>query len=158
MGWLDYDDKKADERTGGGFSPIPIGTEIPVRVKAAELRTTSTGGKMVRLTLSIVAGPHKGRQIWHNLNVVNKNEAVQHSDRRTLAGIAKVVGVTLGDDPSHLTRIIGRDLLCKVTEHEENDYNGKVSVFERVDGFCTDPDANNAPPSSGDFDDDDIPF
>jgi hypothetical protein len=156
MGWLDYDDKKADERSSGGFSPIPIGTEISVRIKAAELRTTSTGGEMVRMTLSIVAGPHKGRQVWHNLHVVNKNAAVQHSDRRTLCNIVKVVGVSL-DDPSLLSRIVGRDLMCRVAEHEENDYNGKVNVFERVDSFRTDPDANNTPPS-GDFDDDDIPF
>lgn len=156
MGWLDYDDKKADEAGGGDFTPIPVGTEIPVRISDAELRSTSTGGKMVRLSLTVGNGSkYKKRKIWHNLHVQNKNENMQHRDRRALADIARIVHVDIEGGASDLIKLRGRDLLCTVIEHEESDYNGKKSVFERVGKFCTDPDANN---SAGSFDDDDVPF
>ena len=75
--------------------------------------------------------------------------------RRTLTDIGRCVGVDLSGGPSDLAKLKGKDLLCTVTEHEENDYNGKKSVFERVGKFRTDPEANN---STDSYDDDDVPF
>lgn len=156
MSWLEYNDKKADEAGGGDFTPIPVDTEIPVRISDAELRSTSTGGKMVRLSLTVIDGKYKKRKIWHNLHVENKNESTMHRDRRTLADIAKIVHADISGGPSDLAKLKGKDLLCTVTEHEDSDYNGKKSVFERVGKFRTDPSADNT--SGSDFDDDDIPF
>lgn len=155
MSWLEYDDKKADEAGGGDFEPIPVDADIPVRISEAELRNTSTGGQMVRMTLTVIEGKYKKRKIWHNLHVKNKNESTMHRDRRTLADIAKIVHVDISGGPSDLVKLKGKDLLCTVTEHEESEYNGKKSIFERIGKFRTDPDAK---PYTADVDDDDIPF
>lgn len=155
MSWLEYNENKANEGGSGDFTPIPVDTEIPVRITDAELRSTSKGGKMVRLSLTVVDGKYKKRRVWHNLNIVNSNESTMHRDRRTLTDIGRCVGVDLSGGPSDLVKLKGKDLLCTVTEHEENEYNGKKSIFERVGKFRTDPEANN---STDSYDDEDIPF
>lgn len=157
MSWLEYDDKKANEAGSGDFEPIPLDTDISVRISEAELRNTSTGGQMVRMTLTVIEGKYKKRKIWHNLHVKNKNESTMHRDRRTLADIAKIVHVDISGGPGELGKLKGKDLLCTVIEHEENEYNGKKSIFERIGKFRTDPNANNIS-SDDSFDDDDIPF
>lgn len=157
MGWLDYDDKKANEAgDGGNREPIPMGTELPVRISAHETKNTRTGGVMVILELSVIGGAHKKRRIWHNLHVVNRNEAMMHRDRRTLIDIGRIVGVDVNDDSGKgLDKLKGKDLLCVVIDHERDEYEGKVRIKERVGKFRTDPEANN---STADFDDDDVPF
>lgn len=151
MGWLDYDDKKADEAGGGNFEPIPIGAELPVRIAGFEQRDTRNNGKMVTLEFSVIDGPHKKRRIWRNFLVVNSNESTQHRARRELADIGKIVNVDVMSGPDMLGKLKGRDLLCVVTEHEE--YNGKTK--EIVSKFSTDPNARNP---AQDYDDSDIPF
>jgi hypothetical protein len=156
MSWLDYDPKKADEAgDGGNREPIPVGTEVPVRISGYEVKNTRTGGVMVILEFAVVAGPHKKRRFWHNLHTVNKNENMQHRDRRTLQDIAKIVHADISGGPDSLANLRGRDLLCTVIEHEEDEYNGKVRIKERLGKFRTDPEATNTASS---FDDDDVPF
>lgn len=154
MSWAEYDDKKADEARSGGFEPIPVGTALSVRISEATSKTTRTGGEMVQLTLTVIAGPHKSRKIWHNLHVVNRNEAMQHRDRRTLQDIAKIVYAGAINGESGLRALKGRDLLCTVIEHEQDEYNGRSQIKERVGKFRTDPDARNV----ADEYDDDMPF
>jgi hypothetical protein len=151
MSWLDYDENKAND--GGDYTPIPIDTEIPVRISEVELRDTSTGGKMVKLTLTVIDGPHKRRKVRRNLHTVNKNEGMMHRDRRTLVDIGRICGVDLTSGPTALQRLKGCDLLCRVTGHEESEYKGKKTIFEEVGHFRSDPDARA--PS---FSDDDVPF
>lgn len=154
MGWLDYDDKKANE-AGGNREPIPVGTELSVRITGAEAKPTSTGGKMVQIEFSVIDGAHKKRKFWHNLHIVNKNENMQHRDRRTLKDIAKIVHADIEGGEAALRNLKGRDLLLKITEHEQDNYNGQTRVRERVGNFRTDPEANN---STDSYDDEDIPF
>lgn len=152
--WSKYDDKKADEAGGGGSrAPIPINTKLRVKIEAAEERGTAKGGVMVKLTLAVVAGPHKKRKIWHNLNVVCSHEATSHSARRELQTIAKRIGL-VEVKPGEVRNLIGGGLIFTVTEHEE--YDGKI--YERVGFPESDPDAPDVSPRGSDFDDDDVPF
>ena len=162
MSWLDYDNDKADKAgSGGGFEPIPVGTELAVRISEAYAKATRSDGQMVMLTLTVIVGKHKGRKIWHNLHVVNRNEFIQHRDRRTLATIAKIVGADISAGPHAVSNLDGCDLLCVVTEHEEDEYNGKKRIKERVGKWARDPEARNPVPKSSSAhadDDDDFPF
>lgn len=154
MSWLDYDENKANEAGGGNFEPIPVDTELQVRITDAIAKDTRTGGKMVQLTLTVIEGKHKKRKIWHNLHIKCPNEAMSHRDRRTLADIAKIVHADISGGPGDLFKLKGRDLLCTVTEHEQDEYNGKVTIKERVGKFRTDPEARNIAYEY----DDDMPF
>lgn len=151
--WSKYDDNKADEAgSGKNRAPIPIDTKLRVKIEAAEERGTSKGGVMIKLTLAVVAGPHKKRKVWHTLNVVCGNEAVSHSARRELQTIARRVGLDSVNTQT-LRKLIGGGLIFTVTEHEEGS-DGKI--YERVGIPEADPDAPDV--NAQEFDEDDIPF
>lgn len=151
--WSKYDDKIADE-SSGNRKPIPVGTEIRVKIESAEERKTLKGGTAVKLTLVVVAGEHKKRKVWHSLNVACSNEAMSHAARRELQTIAKRVGLD-GVKPGDLRNLIGGGLIMTVSEHEEGN-DGKI--YERVSDPQRDPHADAVSPRGNDFDDDDVPF
>ena len=74
------------------FEIIPEGTEVRMKCTEAEDKETSTGGEMVAATFQIIEGPHKGRKVWVNFNVVNKSEKAQNFGRRMLSGWARACG------------------------------------------------------------------
>src|SRR5262245_5716490 len=50
-----------------GFQPVPAQT-YQVRVQDAEAKkASSSGSPMIKLTLEIETGPHKGRLLWTNM-------------------------------------------------------------------------------------------
>ncbi len=150
--WSKYDEKIANE--GGNRGPIPLGTELRVKIEEVEERKTSKGGLMIKLTLVVVAGEHKKRKVWHALHVACGNEAVSHAARRELQVIAKRVGLD-GVKPGELRNLIGGGLIMTVREHEVGQ-DGKT--YERVGDPQRDPNAEAVSPRGHDFDDEDIPF
>ena len=151
--WSKYDDKIADE-SSSNRGPIPVGTELRVKIEGAEERKTSKGGTMIKLTLAVVAGEHKKRKVWHSLHVACGNEAVSHAARRELQVIAKRIGLD-GVRPGNLRDLVGGGLVMTVSEHEEGS-DGKI--YERVNNPQRDPNADPVSPRGADFDDDDVPF
>lgn len=152
--WSKYDDKIADESGSSNRKPIPVGTELRIKIEGAEERKTSKGGTMIKLTLAVVAGEHKKRKVWHSLHVACGNEAVSHAARRELQVIAKRIGLD-GVKPGNLRDLIGGGLVMTVSEHEEGN-DGKI--YERVNNPQRDPNAEAVSPRGSDFDDEDIPF
>ena len=74
------------------FSALPAGDYTAI-VSASEFKTTRNGdGQYLALTFQIVDGPHKGRYIWHNLNLQNKNHKAEEIAQRELSAICRAVG------------------------------------------------------------------
>jgi hypothetical protein len=90
---------EADER--GSFTPLPEG-DYACEIIESELRETKTGGQMLRLTLEVKQGPHAGRRIWDNLNIVNRNADAEKIAHRTLKSICDAVGSGPIDDSEQL--------------------------------------------------------
>jgi len=110
-----------DERGGGDFSPLPNGDYL-VQVIEAEMKDTSTGGEMLRLTLEVLDGPRPGARVWENLNVVNKNPDTEKYARRDLATIMSAIGQGPTND---LTTLHGRPFTVTLKTNPGRSYNGK---------------------------------
>lgn len=66
---------EADGNEGAGqFTPVPEGDYV-LGVSEVELKKTSTGKPMLKLTLTIDEGPFIGRKVWTNIVFNPKGEA-----------------------------------------------------------------------------------
>lgn len=70
---------------------LPPGTYAAQIVKS-DMIDTSTGGQMLKLELDILDGPAKGRKMWDNLNLVNRNPTAVEIAQRTLSAICHAIG------------------------------------------------------------------
>lgn len=70
---------------------LPPGTYTAQIVKS-DMVDTSTGGQMLKLELDIIDGPAKGRKLWDNLNLVNRNPTAVEIAQRTLSAICHAIG------------------------------------------------------------------
>lgn len=62
--------------------------ECTAQIKASEVKTTKAGtGQFIALTLELLDGPHKGRQVWDNINIKNPDKTCQDIGNATLAAI-----------------------------------------------------------------------
>ena len=84
------------------FEPIPKGKYVAM-ITDSEKRDTRdetlfmfNGEKVkawyLKLTFEIIDGPYKGRLIWTNLNLVNKNPEAVAISEKNLASICRAVG------------------------------------------------------------------
>jgi hypothetical protein len=78
------------------FGAIPAG-QYPVVIESAELKPTKTGGEYIACVYQIIDGKFKGRKVWDNLNVVNRNENAQSMAISRLKSICKTLGTAVGD-------------------------------------------------------------
>jgi hypothetical protein len=87
------------------FAPIPAG-QYPVIVDSSEFRDTKAGdGRYLHLELSIVDGPSKGRKIFDNLNLENKNPTAVDIAQRQLASLVRACGKVKISDSAELHNI-----------------------------------------------------
>jgi hypothetical protein len=85
-------DSSQHEDIGGAFDPIPAGEYMMQIVESAILETKARNGKYIKLTLKVIDGEYKGRQIWVNLNIVNPNPVAVEIATKELATICRAVG------------------------------------------------------------------
>lgn len=71
---------------------LPPG-EYLVQIVQSEMKATRAGtGQMLALEMDIIDGPHSGRKLWDNLNLVNPNPQAVEIAQRTLSAICHAVG------------------------------------------------------------------
>lgn len=71
---------------------LPPG-KYPVHIVQSEMRPTRSGdGQYLWLELDVIEGPHQGRKIWDQLNLVNPNQQTVDIAQRTLSAICHAVG------------------------------------------------------------------
>lgn len=85
-------------REAGNFELLKSGL-YPACIVDSELADTKDGtGRMLKLTLQITDGEHKGRTFFDRLNIYNKSEQAQEIARKTLRLLTDLCGVNnLGD-------------------------------------------------------------
>lgn len=71
---------------------LPAGDYLVQIVESEIVETKAGDGQMLKLTLDIVDGPHAGRKLWDNLNLVNRNEQAVEIAQRTLSAICHATG------------------------------------------------------------------
>lgn len=86
----DLDDSLFEEQPS--FEPVPQDT-YTLMITDSEMASTSKGGQMLKLSMQIVDGAHKGRKIWDNLNLINSNPTAVEIAQRNLGSICKAIGV-----------------------------------------------------------------
>jgi len=99
---LMFDSSTVAAPAGDSFEPIPPGN-WPVIVDSSEFRDTKAGdGRYLHLELSIVDGPYKGRKIFDNLNLENKNPTAVDIAQRQLASLVRACGKVKITDSAEL--------------------------------------------------------
>lgn len=73
------------------YQELPDG-DYPCIVIESEIKETQAGdGSFLKLTLQVFDGDYKGRLIWENLNLYNKNDTTVKIAEQTLKSICKAV-------------------------------------------------------------------
>lgn len=102
---------RTEDAPESSFEPLPAG-EYTVLVKDTEVKETSTGGEMLKITLEVQEPEeYAGRYIWDNLNLVNASEKAVEIAQRQLASICKACGIEEIEDSQELH---GIPMLAKV--------------------------------------------
>lgn len=98
-------DATKHEPSTGDFEPLPVGEYMAV-ITASEMKTTRAGdGEYLALTFQVIDGPHKGRNLWSNLNLKNPSEKAVQIAHGELSAICRAVGVLTPRDSAELHNI-----------------------------------------------------
>lgn len=93
------------------FDPIPVG-EYTAQVTDSDIKATKDGqGKYVSLEFTVLSGEFKGRKIWTNLNIVNRNPVAVDIAQKELATLCRACGKSVIQDTQELH---GKPITLKV--------------------------------------------
>jgi hypothetical protein len=93
---------EVEANTPASYDPIPEG-DYQLKALEAEEKTTARGdGTYIKVKFEVVRGPHAGRLMWQNFNVVNPSETAQRIGRQQLAAWAAACGRPDADDTDKL--------------------------------------------------------
>jgi hypothetical protein len=98
---FNFDATKVDPKSE--YSPIPVGTYTVMLIDSVWKDTKAGDGRYVKLTFEVAdEGDLKGRRIYENLNLVNKNPTAVAIANRKLSAICHAVGVMQLTDTAQL--------------------------------------------------------
>ena len=122
---------------------LPPGKYVAQIVKS-DMVDTSTGGQMLKLELDILEGPAKGRKLWDNLNLVNRNPTAVEIAQRTLSAICHAIGrlqVADSDElhfrPLLVTVEVGPDSRDKDKPADQQRMQNMVKGYAAASGVAT---------------------
>jgi len=118
------------------FKPLPTGTYTAVISASEERKTQSGNGSYLRLTLQIVDGEHKGRQLFENLNLDNPNPQAVEIAQQTLSSICHAVGVMQPDDSADLH---DKPLTITVITRKRKDTGEDANAIKGFDSASNEP-------------------
>ena len=117
----------------GTFEPLPADWYRCVIADTEERETKKQDGSYLMLTIEVIDGKYQGRKIFDRLNLQNKNSVAVDIARRSLASIAKAVGV----DPQDSADLIDIPLMVKVAVREASggyDASNDVKGYDAASG------------------------
>jgi hypothetical protein len=92
MAQLNQDFDASTVEPAAAFELLPPGNYV-VRIVQSEMRATKAGdGQYLWLEMDILDGPHQGRKLWDQLNLVNPKQQTVDIAQRTLSAICHAVG------------------------------------------------------------------
>lgn len=114
------------------FSALPSGEYI-FQVKESSMEKCSStakdpNGQYLKLTLECLSPKFKGRQVWVNLNLINKNPKAVEIANSELTSICKAVGKPVIQDSQELHGIPMIVKLGVVKDNRGDDYPPKNDV------------------------------
>jgi hypothetical protein len=130
------------------FDPIPAAQYVAMITDSEMRQTKAMDGEYLKLTFEIIDGPYKGRLIWTNLNLRNKNPKAVEIANRNLASICRSVHhLTPLDDSQALHN---KPLKIKVTIREaQNGYDASNEIKGYSPAADAPPQVAGAPANGG---------
>lgn len=126
----------ANEHEPMDFDLLPTGWHR-VCVVASENKTAQkanpNGSKneYIELTIKVMDGPSKGRQLWENLNFWNQNPEAVKWAHRTFGSICRAVGILV---PQRTEEIHNMPFGIKIGHKKDS----QGEMRERIQAYCTD--------------------
>ncbi len=151
------------------FSPLPEGDYEVEIIDSVFVENSKQTGQFLKLTLKVLSGDGKGRQLFDNFNLVHVNPKAVEIAQSQFAALCRAVGVLSPADSSDLHNI---PIIASVTIDGEwnriKRYRGITNVTAQNEGNLAGKIKNEStkktrkskatpPPAEEDFDDD-IPF
>ena len=128
----------------GDFELIEKGEYVAIITKSEWKKTKSGNGKYLELTLQIVEGEYKKRNLWVRLNLANPSEMAVKIAKSDLAKICKAVGTlvpkdsqNLHDKPMIISVGIKKDKGSDKEQNVINDYKPK-NLKAAINNFVPD--------------------
>ena len=122
------------------FDPLPAG-KYKAQVTNSEVKSTQTGGLMLKVEWTILDPNYLNRKVWSNFNIQNASEKAQAIGRGQLSSLSKACGKTgIPEDSIELHEIPHIIKLAieespgyspKNTVKGFYDLNGKVEAIEK---------------------------
>jgi len=130
----------------GDFEPLPAGNYMAQVIDSDVVDTKANDGKILKLTLEVMDGPHANRKIWVNLNYINKNATAQRIAAETIKKICDAVGHTGQLTDSEVLHY--RPMRVKVTIRKSEEYGDQNDVKGWYSLSSSAPPEGKAPPQS----------
>ena len=141
----------AEHEPMGDFTPIPADEYLAQIIESAMTKCKSTAkdpnGQYLKLTFSIIHEKYKGRKLFVNLNLINKNSTAVEIASKELRSISDAVGVQSITDT---TVLHGKPMKIKVAIKEATGTypaSNEIKGYARADG-TTAPAPGDAPASN----------
>ncbi|MEO7917717.1 MAG: DUF669 domain-containing protein [Dokdonella sp.] len=117
------------------FAPIPSGEYIAVITDSDMKATRNNDGQYLALTYQVADGPLKGRLVWCNLNLENKNQQTVQIAQQQLASIRAATGVSQLTDSAQLHNIphVIRVEFVAAGKNRDRDSN-VIKAWKRIEG------------------------
>jgi hypothetical protein len=131
-----------------GYDVLPAGKYV-AQIIESEMRVTSNGmGQFLWLMMDILEGPHKGRKVFDQLNLVNQNPTTVEIAQRALSAICHATGKLQVADSADLHLI---PITIQVTvKPPKNGYGERNAIRYLVPAPGSVPARTAAPQASSD--------
>ena len=111
-------DHDEDYGTYGSPEPVPVGDYKVMIVQSEDFNTRAGTGVRTQLVFEIIDGPHKGRKLFENLNLVNESAIAVRIARAELKSICVACG---GLKPQATEELHHIPMIAKVGQKKRED-------------------------------------
>jgi hypothetical protein len=125
------------------FEALPPARYEVVMTESEWVDTKANDGKYLKLTFQVITGPYKDRNLWANLNLMNKSDKAVQIAKGQLSSICRAVKI---HTPKDTTELHNLPLVVRVEQRKDGDktYNDIKGFYPR-DGAA----AADAGPKTG---------
>jgi len=134
------------------FSPIPEGDYIAHIHKSSMENCKETAkdpnGKYLKLEWKIIAGKYKGRLLWTQLNLVNKNPQAVEIAQKELATICRACGVPSIQDSQQLHGVPCKIKVALIPATAQYPEKNQIKYYDKADAHIPAEQLSQSQPSA----------
>lgn len=116
------------------FDIIPNGKYVAAIVESEKKATNDGTGEYLKLKFQILEGQHKGRLLWHNLNLENSNKQTVEIAKSQLSSICRAVNVMCPNDSIELHNIPLLITVKSKKREDTGDLQNEIRGFAKNEG------------------------